>query len=245
MVVEEPKHPCNPSPCGSNAICRELNGAGSCTCIQDYFGDPYSGCRPECVTNSECPRDKSCVNNKCKDPCPGTCGLNAECRVYNHAPTCNCLPGYTGNALRSCHLPPPPPPRKTTNFTLFLFSYYSLGEPEGNPCQPSPCGPYSQCRVSNGHAVCSCQNNYIGTPPSCRPECTVSTDCMQDKACINQKCRDPCPGTCGLNARCNVINHNPICSCSSGFEGDPFVRCVPIPSEIKKIPQNLFYTVNF
>jgi hypothetical protein len=123
VVVEEPRHPCNPSPCGGNAVCRELNGAGSCTCVQDYFGDPYSGCRPECVTNSECPRDKSCVNNKCKDPCPGTCGLNAECRVYNHAPNCNCLPGYTGNALRSCHLPPPPPRKNSASSTVTVFHF--------------------------------------------------------------------------------------------------------------------------
>lgn len=108
--------PCNPSPCGANAQCREQNGAGSCTCLPDYFGDPYSGCRPECVMNSECPRDKSCVNNKCKDPCPGTCGLNADCRVNNHIPTCNCLPGFTGDALRSCHQIPPQPSK-----TLFLF----------------------------------------------------------------------------------------------------------------------------
>jgi hypothetical protein len=46
------------------------------------------------------------VRNKCVDPCPGTCGLNAECRVVNHAPSCSCLPGYTGNPLNSCHLPP-------------------------------------------------------------------------------------------------------------------------------------------
>lgn len=91
---------------------------------------------------------------------------------------------------------------------------------------PSPCGPFSQCRVVNLHAVCSCQANYVGAPPMCRPECSVSTDCPQDKACINQKCRDPCPGTCGLNARCNVVNHNPICSCPSGQVGDPFIRCV-------------------
>jgi hypothetical protein len=41
------------------------------------------------------------------DPCPGTCGLNAECRVVNHAPSCSCLPGYTGNPLNSCNLLPP------------------------------------------------------------------------------------------------------------------------------------------
>lgn len=101
-----------------------------------------------------------------------------------------------------------------------------------NPCQPSPCGPFSECRVVNGHPVCSCQANYIGTPPACRPECVVSADCAQDRACINQKCADPCPGTCGLNARCQVVNHNPICSCSVGFTGDPFVRCVKEESKI-------------
>lgn len=74
--------------------------------MPDYFGDPYTGCRPECVSNNDCSRDKACVNNKCKDPCPGVCGFNAECHVFNHAPTCNCLPGYTGNALVACHEPP-------------------------------------------------------------------------------------------------------------------------------------------
>lgn len=62
-------------------------------------------------------------------------------------------------------------------------------------------------------------------PPDCRPECVVSAECSQDKACQNLKCIDPCPGTCGSNARCQVLNHNPICSCTSGYTGDPFLRC--------------------
>ena len=97
--------PCNPSPCGSNTICKEKNGAGSCTCQDQYFGDPYIGCRPECVSNNDCSREKACVNNKCIDPCPGVCGLNAECRVTNHAPACYCFAGYTGNPLSSCREP--------------------------------------------------------------------------------------------------------------------------------------------
>lgn len=96
----------------------------------------------------------------------------------------------------------------------------------GDPCQPSPCGPYSNCRVIDNHAVCSCQPNYVGNPPQCRPECVVSTDCTQNTACIDQKCKDPCPGTCGQNADCQVINHNPVCSCTSGYTGDPFFGCV-------------------
>ena len=105
--VEFPPEPCNPSPCGANAVCKERNGAGSCTCLPEYSGDPYTGCRPECVLNTDCSKARACVRNKCVDPCPGTCGLNAECRVVNHAPSCSCLPGYTGNPLNFCNLPPP------------------------------------------------------------------------------------------------------------------------------------------
>lgn len=94
-----------------------------------------------------------------------------------------------------------------------------------NPCQPSPCGPNSQCRENNGQAICSCLPNYMGTPPGCRPECTVSSECALDKACISQKCQDPCPGVCGVHSKCVVHNHSPICSCADGYTGDPFTLC--------------------
>jgi hypothetical protein len=48
-------------------------------------------------------------------------------------------------------------------------------------------------------------------------------------ACVNLHCTDPCPGTCGIGARCAVINHNPICSCPTGDIGDPFVSCYKPP----------------
>lgn len=38
------------------------------------------------------------------DPCPGTCGLNAECRILNHAPSCSCIIGYSGDPLKACSL---------------------------------------------------------------------------------------------------------------------------------------------
>lgn len=104
--------------------------------------------------------------------------------------------------------------------------------PAVDPCNPSPCGPNSVCRVNNGVAVCSCQPSYVGSPPACRPECVVSAECPLTQACLASKCRDPCPGTCGQNARCQVVNHNPICSCSPGNTGDPFRQCFPIPGKI-------------
>jgi hypothetical protein len=90
--------PCFPSPCGSNAICND----GICTCLPEYQGDPYTGCRPECILNDECARNKACIKYKCKDPCPGTCGQNAICDVYNHIPMCRCPEGLSGNAFIEC-----------------------------------------------------------------------------------------------------------------------------------------------
>lgn len=105
-----------------------------------------------------------------------------------------------------------------------LFTYL-LDIPIKNPCNPSPCGQNSQCKEINGQSVCSCLPNFIGSPPTCRPECIISSECALTQACINQKCRDPCPGTCGINAKCQVVNHNPICSCPTFYTGDPFTRC--------------------
>lgn len=96
--------PCNPSPCGSNSQCNN----GICTCLPEYQGDPYTGCRPECVLNTDCQRDRACIRNKCVDPCPGTCASNALCSVINHIPICSCPKGMSGNAFIQCS----PLPRK-------------------------------------------------------------------------------------------------------------------------------------
>lgn len=118
-------------------------------------------------------------------------------------------------------------------------------EPIRNPCQPSPCGPNSKCAEINQQAVCSCLPNYIGSPPGCRPECTVSSECYLNKACANQKCLDPCPGACGMNSKCQVINHSPICSCQFDHTGDPFTKCFPNlrKSSFEGIKNILFFTL--
>lgn len=203
----EPKDACSPSPCGPNAICTN----GECRCIDEYQGNPYEGCRPECSINADCSRDKACLRNKCTDPCPGSCGQNALCEVVNHIPICSCPDGYTGNPFTNCR------PAEL------------VPEPKRDVCRPSPCGPNSRCIDTNEHAVCSCLPGFIGTPPQCRPECVVSSECEPTQACVNQKCVDPCQGSCGINARCEVINHSPICSCKAGQTGDPFKGCHPLP----------------
>lgn len=99
-------------------------------------------------------------------------------------------------------------------------------EPAIDPCKPSPCGPNSQCQVINDSPSCSCLPEFSGSPPNCRPECISNTECSSQLACINQKCKNPCIGSCGSGADCHVISHTPMCTCLSGYTGDPFSQCI-------------------
>ena len=101
--------------------------------------------------------------------------------------------------------------------------------PATEPCVPSPCGPNSVCHVQGSGPVCRCNRGMIGAPPNCRPECLIDQDCPSNLACgQNNKCSDPCVGTCGLNSRCFVHNHRPECQCYEDYEGDPFSGCIGI-----------------
>jgi len=71
----------------------------------------------------------------------------------------------------------------------------------------------------------------FGAPPSCRPECVINQDCPSNRACIRQRCEDPCVGTCGFNALCTTQNHQPKCSCLESYQGDPYTGCNMIESE--------------
>lgn len=112
-ALEGPRTPCSPSPCGTNADCIERGRAGSCTCRENYQGDPYTGCRPECLLSSDCHPQLACNNtNRCFDPCVGACAPNATCQVINHRPVCLCPTGTTGNPQVACS---PIPSCKPTN----------------------------------------------------------------------------------------------------------------------------------
>lgn len=178
-----------------------------------YIGSPPT-CRPECTVNSDCLQNEACSNQKCRDPCPGTCGIAAKCSVVNHNPICSCPVRFTGDPFVRCQPVVEAPPQR---------------EPI-NPCQPSPCGPNAECRPIGETPSCSCLRDFIGTPPNCKPECISNSECSSHLACINQKCKDPCPGSCGQNAECRVVSHTPMCICNVGYVGDPFTQCTIVQS---------------
>lgn len=211
---------CDPSPCGAYSRCLvSETGFAVCSCLPGFRGIPPM-CQPECVSNSDCSQKETCVNQNCVNPCQGSCGVGSNCIVVNHNPICSCGPGATGDPFVAC--------------TAFVESKPS----EKNPCLPSPCGPNSVCEVRSNHPVCSCQSNYSGTPPFCRPECVISQECPPSQACINEKCSDPCAGACGNNAKCDVINHTPLCSCLEGYRGDAFIGCIVIIKDENVSPCN-------
>ena len=218
-VVEEPD-PCVPNPCGPNSEPpRNVGSRCQCSCLPEMIGSPPN-CRPECVINSDCPSDKACINRKCQDPCPGLCGVNANCRVRNHVPICVCNQGYIGDPFSSCYRPITTTPRPI------------------DPCRPSPCGINAECSERGGAASCTCLPGLQGNPYiECKPECSINPDCPIQLACIQNKCRDPCPGVCGRRATCSVQDHRPNCRCEPGLIGDPFAACYPPPTS--KLPISL------
>ena len=222
-IPARPSNPCDPSPCGPNSRCRtSQNGDAVCSCLVGYRGSPPV-CQPECISSSECPQNKACVNLKCIDPCPGVCGIGARCEVIMHNPICSCQPGQQGDPFVKCD---------------YVVDEEGTPRIPDNPCSPSPCGPNSICQIRDGRPVCSCIPNYIGGPPHCRPECVLSNECPQDKACIREKCQNPCSNTCGPNAECHVVAHSAYCNCKAGFEGDSFIGCTKTKEIEVKDPCN-------
>ncbi len=222
------KNPCEPSPCGPYSECKDQAGFPQCSCKAGYFGRPPS-CRPECTQNGDCAPNLACTREKCLNPCTDVCGLNADCEVVNHIPRCSCPRNYNGDPYSQCSKIPevitPVVPEEPTD-----------------PCRPSPCGSNANCQATGNRAVCICQAGFFGDPfVACRPECVLNSECPSDKACINQKCVDPCPGTCGINAVCHVHNHFTICMCEEGFIGDPFTRCQLKPRMSSFYKHTLFY----
>lgn len=202
-----------------------------CTCLPHFSGDANSanGCTPECLSHDDCDSDKACINSFCIDPCPGACGIDSLCKVVAHRPVCACPKGYAGNPYTRCEQPLKP-----------IIPGKIPPDVPSNPCVPPPCGVNTECKVEGSKPVCSCIPGYVGNPnTSCRPECVTNIDCNHDKACIDQKCRDPCVGICGTNALCEVVNHNPICFCPKDLTGDPFRLCLPIREYLKFLCLNL------
>ncbi|XP_046659397.1 multiple epidermal growth factor-like domains protein 6 isoform X2 [Homalodisca vitripennis] len=183
---------------------------------------------PQCANNDHCPLDRACVGQRCDNPCVATCGSNSTCHVRFHIPSCACPSGYTGDPLTACF--PQVQPQCTANDHCPL-DRACVGQICDDPCVGA-CGSNSTCQVRFHIPSCACPSGYTGDPftaclPQVQPQCTANDHCPLDRACVGQRCEDPCVGACGSNSTCQVRFHIPSCACPSGYAGDPFTSCLP------------------
>ncbi len=226
-------------PCGPNAECYPQIHVANCRCLEGYEPDPTArdGCRPiGCRSDPECPDNQACdvPSGDCYDPCIANdpCGQNAECLVSQHLDKCRCRFGYTGDPYRACVPFAPPECVQDSDCNTGLVC---LDETCVDPCiELTPCVAPSTCRVIDSSPIrfmtCVCPDGYVSTDdggcatlPPIVSGCEKDDECPESTACINAVCRDPC--ACGLNAHCEIVNHRPVCTCNTGYYGDPKIRC--------------------
>lgn len=61
--------------------------------------------QPQCMSDLECPQDRSCISQRCQDPCNfgSPCGTEAECIAIQHRAVCRCPDGWGGNPQVQCY----------------------------------------------------------------------------------------------------------------------------------------------
>lgn len=97
-----------------------------------------------------------------------------------------------------------------------------------NPCFDDSCGENAECLPKDHGIECRCFEGYHGNPYTICDQiigCRSNTDCAQSEACLNGQCTSPCQ--CGSYATCEVLNHEPLCKCPPGYQGNPAIACQP------------------
>lgn len=202
-----------------------------CICPSGYISSGSGTCQPTtsvieiggCITDSDCPSDKSCDRHICRDPC--NCGINADCRVKDHRPVCTCKQGYDGNPEIQC-------------IKIGCRSDDDCSKQHScinRQCIPvcsadgSSCGTLAVCHGVNHRAICDCPPGLMGNPNiACTlVDCRSDSECPSHRACINARCESPCveSNPCEKSAECKVYDHRAHCVCSPGFVKDNNNNC--------------------
>ncbi|KAI2804698.1 hypothetical protein BLOT_003686 [Blomia tropicalis] len=214
-------NPCEyPESCGVNSICHPVAHRPRCSCPSGYTGDANTLCTvsvvPICIQDIDCGTGQICEKSKCIDACrtDDTCSytmscINQRCQdpcsVYRACGQYAICRSENHRAVCSC-----PSDHKGDPFTA---------------CDRQEIVQTTDCQSDN-----ECPFGLICNFGSCEDGCRTDEHCVSSETCYGGQCRSPCELTnaCGLHADCSANAHKAVCSCHSGFIGDPLVECRPL-----------------
>lgn len=220
-IHKQCQNPCDyPDSCGISALCTTVNHRPRCSCPPGYTGDPNTICTyslvPICVQDLDCGTGQICENSKCIDACrtDDTCSFTMACINQRCQDPCSVYRACGHNAV--C---------RAENHKAICFCQ---GDVKGDPL--TACDRQEIVQTTDCQADHDCMFGFICNFGSCVEGCRNEEHCTPNEACLNGECRNPCesPNACGLNADCSINAHKVVCSCHSGFIGDPLVECYPL-----------------
>ncbi|XP_039370875.1 adhesion G protein-coupled receptor E1-like isoform X5 [Mauremys reevesii] len=183
----------SPADCGPHAICTNVPGNYSCSCIDGY---KLSSGKANFTHASE----NSCQDiDECQGPSPADCGPHANCANVPGSYYCTCIAGYEPSSGKA------------------KFTHASE-----NSCQdideclgPSPadCGPHAICTNVPGNYSCSCIDGYKLSSRKANFTHASENSCQDI-----DECQGPSPADCGPHANCANVPGSYYCTCLAGYE---------------------------
>lgn len=150
-IADQNLQSCNSKKCEQNAECYlDTYGHAACRCKQGYMiTSPVIGLCFQCGSKFDCDSNKICNDqSECADPCPGVCGQNDDCYVYNHKASCRpkgsqskCASDNDCSSREACD------------------GYKCV-----NPCLDLCDNERADCQVENHKPNCTCKPGFYGSP---------------------------------------------------------------------------------
>jgi hypothetical protein len=205
-------------------------------------GNPLVACISGiCQYNEDCADHEACdrLNRVCRAVCDeDSCAETATCIGQQHQAKCHCPPGTTGSPYIECHgekhTKPEPECRSDSDCSSQLACINQLCK---NPCANGDvCTRDQECRVLDTlplrTVLCQCPPDTIADnlgnckPIRSQPECQVDADCSDSDKCFRSSCVEACKiDRCGVNALCNSVHHQAVCTCAPGYTGNARYEC--------------------
>ena len=118
----------------------------------------------ECQIDNDCPYDKHCKINECRDPCANIiCGTKASCKAEAHKAACYCPPGMQGNPLIGCSEAGCTSHSECSKNENCNYKSTSSSRKECLPlCTKKICARGATCTSRNHNEICTCNHPLQG-----------------------------------------------------------------------------------